>query len=148
VADESSKLVMRTADGPARNKLRTGATITLILDQPSDVEDAYLVVSEDRKYNQTLAAVMGEELAPGAKVLRFSGVDPDKSYKIFHVQAKGATRAIVSQWTPWSKLTAKGQLPQFSRYFVFNPLASGRKQPADRDLVARLEEPKFEDPKV
>lgn len=145
---DDKKLMMRTADGATGNKLRTGAAITVILDQPTDADDAYEVVSEDGKYKQTLTASAAEDLAPGAKILRFSGADPEKSYKLFHVQAKGARRALVPHWTPWSKLTAKNQPPNFGRYYLFYPLASGRKQPDDRDLVAGLAEPKVEDPKV
>jgi hypothetical protein len=134
------KHMKRTAAGNTGNKLVVSLTVTVILDEPPEPGDTFELASSDGKYKKTLGIKDAQLLVAGEKLLRFDGVQFDKSYSLVHRRAKGATSHVFPA-TRLRDLTEKGHGPHQSKYtYATLPSQAPKKLPdkyGTRGVVAK-----------
>ncbi len=152
--------VKRTAPGGTTGStLAVVQSVTIILDEPVEADDAFELVGADGKYAKTLAAKTATQLVTGAKVLRFTGVTAKQKYRLVHKRSKSSERPIALD-TPLLSMTSTAKAPP-SREHTFVPFNSqvpkrlpdryNTDRNVDPDLVQRspvVNDIKVEDPKL
>jgi hypothetical protein len=135
------------------------ASVTVVLDEPVDSDDAFRLLSADGKYSRLLRARDAKPLLAGEKVLRFEGVSPSKSYRLIHYRADKLARPVYLD-LPFKALSEAGHPPKTARNTYVTlpsqlprrlPDRYGAARPVDADLVARspvLVNLAVEDPKL
>jgi len=153
------KHMKRTATGNTGNKLVVSLSVTVILDEPAEQGDTCELTSSDGKYKKTLGIKDAQPLVEKEKLLRFEGVQFDKSYSLVHKRSKGATSHIFPA-TRMRDLTAKGHGPHQSKYTYATLLSQapeelpdkyGTPSPVAKELIEEspaLVDLEVEDPEV
>ncbi len=152
--------VRRTAPGaPTGSTLAVVLSVTIILDEPVEGDDAFELREAHGKYAKTLAAKTATQLTTGAKVLRFTGVKAKQQYRLVHKRSKASERPIALD-IPLASMTSTAKAPPsrentFVQYNSQVPKRLADRHSTDRDvdpdLVQRspiLNALKVEDPKI
>jgi hypothetical protein len=152
--------VKRTAPGgSSANTISVGLSVTIILDEPLEADDAFELKGAGGKYAKTLTVKDATQLATGARILRFTGVKAKQQYRIVHKRSKASERPIVLD-TPLASMTSSAKAPRLNDpgFIEYNSQVSKRlhdkygiDRDVDPDLVQRspiVNSLKVEDPKL
>ena len=150
--------VKRTAPGATTgNTLAVVLSVTVILDEPADADDAFEL--KGGNYAKTLTAKAATQLVAGAKVLRFTGVKAKQAYELAHKRSKAPERPLGAAMRP-ADMTSNAKAPRSKGdvFVQFNSQVPKRlpdrhniDRDVDPDLVQRspiVNALKVEDPKL